>query len=193
MLTPEDIDKIFNSANLAASMYESYTIKSIPKEEVSLRTILHMMDQEYERVGEELGNQIIDYTYSMIWCYSNTPVEEGDVIRIDTSKHRDQGKSLVHANPSLVGLYIFPIFLYGVEYLTTLLYLIDKDQIDAEALGYNKETFEYDRFLSASLEAALQARYYHLRRCHFLREFGMDISKHIEGPLPVGKIVDPVE
>ena len=193
MLSPEDIDKILHSTNLAASMYEAYTIRSISSETVSLRTILYMIDQEYERVGEELGNQIVDYIYSMIWCFSNTPVDEGDIIRIDVEKHTEPGKSMVFANPNLVGLYLFPLFLYGVEYLTTLMFVLDKDEMDVPALGFEEETFDYHRFISASLEAALQARYYHIRRCHFLKEFDQDVTEDLEGPLPMGKLVDPVE
>jgi hypothetical protein len=197
MLTIDGIDDILKKLNGDATMYEAFVIMSIPDGQMTHGQYLEQAGKELFRLGDEFFSWLMDYIYSIVWCYANTPIEEGDIIRIDTRKHSEPGKNLVQNNKKLIGLYVFPLLLYGAEYLSTVKHVLPEELIDPDVLGYPPDTvFNYNHFIAATIESALQARYFHLNKCHFHIEEGDDEwaqrSFQNEG-LPVGNIIDPVE
>lgn len=194
MLTLDKLDEILTKLNIDASMYEALVISSMSTTsgEITIKEYLENLEKELLRLGTTLFEWLMKYIHSIIWCYANTPFEEGDIIRIDVDKHAELGKNIVKNNKNLIGMYVLPLVLYGAEYVSNALYTIPKSEISGEILGYPPEEFNYESFLLATVEVALQARYAHLRNCH-LRNKNFSKLNFGHEKLPLGNLLDPVE
>lgn len=195
-MTVEELNQILDNLNISATFYESYVIRSVDKENFSYSVFLEYVGQETIRLGESLSNQILEYIFAMIWCYANTPVNEGDVVAIDPKKWASKGVEMINHNPNLIGMYVFPLFLYGAEYYSTAHYMFSGEPPHIEEPGCESKTFHLESFLSSVLETGIQARYRHILQCHLDNETGTGelFSQDFSGvPLPTGNLVQPVE
>ena len=191
LITNKNIDEILGQLNVAAACYETYVINSLGTE-MKFTEFEEHVAKETMRLGPNLMNQLMRYIYSIMWCYANISADEGDFIRTE-DRHAEKGAEMVANNPSLIGLYVFPLILYGAEYIAQLVYIMPEERLDFESLGIK---ISYDSYISATAEVALQGRYCHLKKCHNEEDLGnpdyrnQDFSGEF---YPEGKVIDASE
>jgi hypothetical protein len=194
MVDINDIDHILHKLNTLAWEHESKTIKSLGKS-ISSEMLVRLFNSEANRLGGQISIDLLNYIKAVIWCYANTPVNEGDVIQIDIKIHTPKGEELIARNENLVGQYLLPLYLYGAEYFVQMRKLMPKGSINFEDytdFSAEQVAYTYESFASALIEVALQARYYHINQC-YIREY-MDDEEFFERDFsgerfPEGRII----
>jgi hypothetical protein len=197
-MTQEELEEKLDSINAAATAYEALIISPIANTNITYGKFLEYAEREFSRLGDSVSIILINYIYATIWCYSNTVAAEGDVIRIDLEKHGELGKDLVSKNLHLIGMYVFPLMLYGAEYIATAYCLFSvenlKEILDEKFPDIDDKKIAFDRLMSAIIEVAMQARFYHLRRCFVEEMMGNEEYRDLDFTgisLPAGKLIIP--
>ena len=192
MITKENIDTLLMEFNQHAVAYETYVITSL-KGQMTYEEYVNQVMQETNRLGEPFMLELINYIYSIIWCYANIGTDDGDIIKLDKD-YSEHGQKLVKQNPNLIGMYVFPLILYGAEYLAISRYRMPEGSIDMESVG--AQNFGYIDYMASILEVAIQGRYHHLRLCHLQTAMGNDEFREINfgnEAAPEGRVITPSE
>lgn len=174
-MTIEELDGVLKNINESASIYEALVLAPIKNGMLTYGEFVNYVKQEFSRLGGSLGTQIMEYIYAIIWCSSNTSTNEGDIIKIDVGKHTQKGKELVSKNLDLIGMYVFPLLLYGAEYSAESYTSLNKDMLEPILKGYVPNLdleVSFPSFMNHLLESALQARFYQLRECYIQYDMG---------------------
>lgn len=197
-MTQEDLEEILSHTNAAAAAYEALIIAPIKDTYITYGDFLEHANREFSRLGEKVSTILIKYIYATIWCYSNTPADEGDVIQIDLEKHGESGRQFVSKNLHLIGMYVFPLLLYGAEYIATAYTRLKPENLteilDTQFPDMDDKLKAYDCLMSAIVEIAMQARFYYLRECFVREAIGDEEYRHLDQhdiPMPEGKIIIP--
>lgn len=196
-MTQEELEEHLSNINAAATAYEALVISPLENTELTYGQFLEYAEREFFRLGDSISITLINYIYATIWCYSNTVSKEGDVMQLNLEKHGQLGKDFVARNLHLIGMYVFPLLLYGAEYIATAynLFTVEnlKDILDEKFPNLDDKKLAYDRLMSAFVEVSMQARFYHLRECFVREMMGDDEFRKInfDEPLPEGNIITP--
>jgi len=197
-MTQEELEEILNYTNAAATAYEALVIAPLEDTNLTYGDFLDYANKEFSRLGNRVSTLLIKYIYATIWCYSNTPTEEGDVIKINLEKHGELGREFVSKNLHLIGMYVFPLLLYGAEYIATTYTRLKPENlteiIDNQFPDIEDKLKAYDCLISAIIEIAMQARFYHLRECFVRETLGNEEYRYLDQhdtPLPEGKLIIP--
>ena len=172
-INSSNIDDILKQLNIISHQHEQSLIRAhIKDNSISFETIQNILTHEVERLGSgEILRLMEGYILAMIYGYSVTPTDkEGDLLQL-LPEHVDLGQELLETNKDLWGTRVFPLLLYGSEYLLAAQEMIPEELLDLEDLGISKE-LPYDAFIDMVVRTALQTRYKHLVRCETEEVFG---------------------
>ena len=173
-INSSNIDDILKQLNIVAHKHEQGIIRFHVGEDqtINIGLIQDLLEEEASRLGSgEILRLMEGYIIAMIYGYSVTPTEkEGDLLQL-LPEHVDLGNTLLEANKDLWGIRVFPLLLYGSEYLLAAQEMIPEELLDLEDLGISKE-LPYDAFIDMIVRTALQTRYKHLVRCETEEVFG---------------------
>lgn len=197
-MTQEELEEILSHINAAASAYEALVIAPLKNTHITYGEFLDYASKEFSRLGDKVSTILIKYIYATIWCYSNIAADEGDVIQINLEKHGDLGREFVSRNLHLIGMYVFPLLLYGAEYIATAYNRLKPENLteilDNQFPDMDDKLKAYDCLMSAIIEIAMQARFYYLRECFVRETMGDEEYRYLDQHdilVPDGKLIIP--
>lgn len=158
-----NIDAVLCQLNTRAYEHENSILQSHSDDHnmIEMSIVQELLKDEMIRLGSPEILRIMEgYILAMIYGFSVTPTdEEGDILQL-LPEHIDLGRELLHRNNSLWGTRVFPLLLYGSEYLLGAQEMFSPDYFQKE-----KIEIPYNEFIDILVRTALQMRYKHFVQC----------------------------
>ena len=168
-INTSNIDDILRVLNIRSAAHEASTLRENSKDNsIQIETVTDILNQEGQRLkSPELLRSLEGFILATIYGYSVTPTEEGDILNLE-EKHVEKGRLLLEKNKTMWGEFVFPLLLYGTEYIVGAYELLPKKRLDIGDLVGSTEMSEDDYFMIVDklVRMAIQTRYRHLMKCH---------------------------
>jgi hypothetical protein len=138
-----------------ARTHEDETLRrSLKNKPITFARLRHLVQEELPRLGEgseELLRTLEGLILAMVYT-------QGDLSSLEET-HVDYGRAILEKHPLLWKDCVFPLLIYGSEYLRACHDLLPEEDCAHEDFSSEMSSFSYPQFIDTLLRKALQVRF----------------------------------
>jgi hypothetical protein len=165
LITKSNIQEKLDTLNALALQYVCSTIRFYSyDEEIELEAIKEIIQSELERLPDPtLLRTMEGFIYGLVYLYSvNSEPSDLDVYNI-VEQYVQMGYNIVENNPSMWGTIVFPLLLYGSEYLMRVREVLPQKELDIVNIWGSSQKFTYESIIDGVIRLAINGQYKMLR------------------------------